>query len=170
MHSIIKYIVITIVSAVLVSCQSEENYSYLIQTKHGENMKKGTPIFYLGVEVGQIEDVNFGTVNNEDFVFVKFYTSTEGILKECSQLKWSKFDALEIINNCDGNQLAINDTVFMDLPKNSIIEKAINPIQTEKIDNTTTNNLTPEEKIKFDSLKNKIDKLNNLIKEVNDQN
>ena len=176
MQRLIIIIYITLSLGIFLSCDSSQQFNFLLQTEDGKHLKKDTKIFYLGIEVGQIDNIYFDKVNNKDFVFAKVHLTEPNILNTKSQISINAEGNLTIIQGEDGLLLNEMDTLKMNC--SSSTNKTINstpikvtPInQNQMMDNIEVDKLTPEEKKRLDSLKLKIDKLNSLIKEVNDEN
>lgn len=135
-------------------------------------MKVGTTISYLGIEIGEVTDINFASINNEDYVLASIELNDQHILNKHSYITWSEYGTLEVINTEKSNTLQVGDTLFLkSKQKASTVktENIITPINSKDIDNKETELLPPEDQHKLDSLQAKINKLNNLIQEVNDQ-
>ena len=176
MQLLIKTIYFSFLIGVFLSCDSSHENKYLLQTEDGKHLTNETKIFYLGIEVGQIDKIYFDNVKNKDFVFAEFHLTEHNILNSQSEIKWNLEGNLEITQGNSGDLLEAMDTVKMNfnpsptkLDQNHTIK--VTPINPNQIlDNSEVDNLSSDEKQRLDSLKSKIDKLNNLIKEVNDEN
>jgi hypothetical protein len=158
------------------SCSTDNKYSFILQAENGSNLTTDTKIFFLGVEVGKVNEIHFGKLEERDFVFATFELNDKTFLNAKSYLQWSQNATLEIINIESGNDLKENDTILLyngpinetNIQSSEII---ITPLSSDSIfGNDEIQNLSKEEKIKLDSLQEKIKKLNNLIQEVNDKN
>ncbi len=158
-------------TVILCSCQSEDKYTYYLQAENGGNMKIGAPIFYLGIEVGLISEINFVHIDGKDYVLASFELNDKSILNKSSYMNWSSTGALEIINSSAEAILQEKDTITLKVIENNeiTIPHQITPISNEELLQSEKEVLSPEDQIKLDSLQTKINKLNNLIKEVNDQ-
>ena len=167
-----KYIFLCFSAIVFFACGTEDKYNFTLLAKDGGNMKVGTTISYLGIEVGEVIEINFASINDEDCVVASIQLNKENILNADSYIAWSEYGALEVINPKNSTLLPLGDTLMLMEKNTQIAPKEVNvitPITTQEINSKEQELLSPEDQKKLDSLQTKIDKLNNLIKEVNDQ-
>jgi paraquat-inducible protein B len=172
MRDFSKYLLFSLMAILLIACKTEKKYDFILQAKDGNNLKVGTSISYLGIEVGNVSEISFANINNEDFVVASIQLNKKNILNESSYIAWSEYGALEIINSKNSTLLNPGDTILLKLNNKIKItaeENVITPISTKEISPKEKDLLSPEEQEKLDSLQKKINNLNNLIKEVNDQ-
>lgn len=170
----INFILLLLIATFLYACNNESQYRYLIQMENGNHLEVEHPIYYLGIHVGSIKDIRFGKVKDKDYVFAEIQIKENNILQKNSTFFFNNNGFLEFVNLQSSELLAEKDTLLISVFPKEIIpvqNKSIKPLEVETIfDSKEKENLSKEEKEKLDSLENKIQKLNQLIKEINDEN
>ncbi len=170
----INYIVLCLVASLLFACNNESQYNYVIQMENGRNLEIGHPIYFLGIHVGSIKDINFGKVKQKDYVFAVIELKENNILQKNSTFFFNNNGFLEFQNPQSSELLAEKDTILMSVYEKEIIpikKESIKPLEVETIFNSKEKeSLSKEEMEKLDSLENKIQILNQLIQEINDEN
>jgi hypothetical protein len=166
--------VLCLVASLLFACNNESQYNYVIQMENGRNLEIGHPIYFLGIHVGSIKDISFGKIQQKDYVFAEIELKENNILQKNSTFFFNNNGFLEFVNLQSSELLAEKDTLLISVFPKEIIpvqNNSIKPLEVETIfDSNELENLSKEEKEKLDSLENKIQKLNQLIKEINDEN
>lgn len=170
----INYILLCLATTLLLGCNDDGKYDYVIQMENGHHIKVDHPIYYLGIHVGNIKEINFGNVNQKDYVFASIQLKEKNILQKESEFFFNSNGFLEFRNQQTSVFLEEKDTIFMTLQNEvKVINKnpIIKPLETETLfDSKEKENLSVEEIKKLDSLENKIKILNQLIQEINDEN